>query len=79
MPVLKKTEHHALMTALASRYDALVEALESRPLKSASEGVKGRGHWVNPEDRCATKGSEMDVRLAVEDFKAVLAEVKALK
>lgn len=79
MPVLDKDAHHELMTALSSRYDTLMGALQARPLNSSSEGVKGRGSWVRPETKCATEGTAMDVRLAVEDFKAVLAEVKALK
>lgn len=79
MPVLSKDAHHDLMLALSTRYDALVEVLQPRELRSPTEGVKGRGSWVHPEKKCATKGSAMDVRLAAEDFKAILVEVKALK
>lgn len=79
MAVLNKDHHHSLMLELSKRYDALVAALEPRALKSAAEGIKGRGSWINPELKCATEGDGLEVRLAVEDFKAILAEVKALK
>lgn len=79
MPVLTKDAHHELMLALTTRYDALMGALQPRELHSSTEGVKGRGSWVDYKARCATEGSAMDVRLAVEDFKAVLAEIRTLK
>lgn len=79
MPVLNKTRHHDIMLELSKRYDALLAALEPRALKSATEGVNGRGSWINPELKCATEGDGLEVRLAVEDFKTILAEVKALK
>lgn len=79
MAVLSKERHHDLMLELSRRYDALLAALEPRALKSSKEGVKGRGSWINPELKCATKGDSMEVRLAVEDFKTILSEVRALK
>jgi hypothetical protein len=79
MPVLTKIRHKKLMEELDSRYNHLRRVVEARELSSSREGCpKGRG-WANPERLCSTHGTEMDLRLAVEDFKAILMEVKALK
>lgn len=79
MPVLSKVEHARLLQELTERMSVLMEKFASRPLISNSEGCNGRGHWVNPENVCATKGRESELRMAVDDFKTVLAEIRKLK
>jgi len=79
MPVLSKKKYKELINALDKRIENLYEALRSRELKSANEGLKRRFHHVHPESMCATKGQDYEIRLAVEDFKAILAEIKKLK
>ena len=79
MPVISREEHKRIMKELRYRWDILVTRLETRELKYPGEGVKGRGHWVRPESKCATVADAMEIRLAVEDFKTILAEIKKLK
>ena len=79
MPVMSKTHHARMKKALVERFDALLDAIEPRELESAREGAGGRRHWATPEAMCATKAPAMELRLVVEDFKAILAEVKKLK
>jgi len=78
MPVLTNRKMRELTNELTRRIDQLYTVIESRELKSASEGVK-RGHWIKPEYMCATIGTNYEIRLAVEDFKTILAEIKKLK
>ena len=78
MPVLTKTHLDALEGELRSRFANLLAALEARPLKHDQEGANG-GRWGKPENMRATEGSSMDIRLAAEDFRSVLAEIKRLK
>lgn len=79
MPVLDKNEHRKLMQELRGRIAVLMDCVESRPLNNNREGCSGRGHWIEPETKCATKGTDSEVRMAVEDFKNILAEIKRLK
>lgn len=79
MPVLNKDEHRRIKRELHARISIIVDKMEGREIKSNSEGVKGRGHWVNPDSKCATVGSAGELRLAVDDFKSILAEIKRLK
>lgn len=79
MPVLDKNEHRKLMQELRGRISALLDAFEARPLNNNREGVSGRGHWIEPETKCATNGTDSEVRMAVEDFKTILAEIKRIK
>lgn len=79
MPVLHKSKHKKLRQELQHRVSELLDAFESRELKSSSEGVKGRGCWSNPDVVCATVGDDLRIRLAVEDFKTILDEIKRLK
>ena len=78
MPVLTNEKHRALSAQLSQRIDALMRVMGNRPLKNSNEGIR-RGSWVRPDQMCATKGSGLDLRMAVEDFKAILAEIKKLK
>jgi len=79
MPVLSKNELTNLRKELGVRYSILTDALESRELNSANEGAGRRKHWVHPETKCATIANSMQIRLAAEDFKNILAEIKKLK
>lgn len=79
MPVLSKTHHKKLHAELQSRIAELMDAFDARELRSNREGVKGRGHWIDPETRCATVGDSLRLNLAIEDFKTILAEIKRLK
>ena len=78
MPVLTKTRHDTLKVLLRDRYTTLARTLEQRDLKSAREGCT-KGSWVQPELLCATNGTSLDLRVAVEDFKTILEEIKKLK
>jgi hypothetical protein len=79
MPVMKKTTHEAYLAKLRARFENLIENFESRDLKNASEGTGRRSTWIHPEEMCATKGNHLDLTLAIEDFKAILAELKRIK
>ncbi len=78
MPVITKVKHQELLNALNSRYSVLRDALEARELKSYEEGLN-RGSWQYPEKMCATRGSTVDVALALADFKAILTELGKVK
>jgi hypothetical protein len=71
-------EHEALSRALRDRFYSLQEHLKPRELLSIREGVKGRGTWTHPELLCATTGTTLNLRLAVADFKAILAQIDKL-
>jgi len=79
MPVLNKEKHKKIRYELIFRYEELMRQFNSRELKSATEGTNGRSHWINPSAQCATIGSSLDLAMAVEDFKTILAEIKKLK
>jgi hypothetical protein len=79
MPVLAKSQHEKLRVELQRRISELMDAFEGRKLKSNNEGIKGGGHWIDPDSRCATVGDSLRLNLAVEDFKTILAEIKRLK
>lgn len=79
MPVLDKNEHRKLMQELRGRVSVLIDCFESRELTNSKEGVSGRGYWINPDSKCATKGSDSELRMAVDDFKNILTEIKRLK
>jgi hypothetical protein len=78
MPVTTKPQAEKLEAELSRRVDRLFDVLKFRGLKSASEGA-GRGSWKSPDDMRATTGSALDVRLAIEDFKVILSEIRGLK
>ena len=79
MPVLDRNEHRRLMQELRGRVSVLIDCFESRSLTNNKEGVSGRGHWINPDSKCSTKGSDSELRMAVDDFKNILAEIKRIK
>ena len=79
MPVLAKKKHDQLISELRSRYQYMIDVFERRELSSQHEGG-GRGHkWSEPKTMCATKGNDIQISMAVEDFKTILAEIKKLK
>lgn len=77
MPVITKNLQATIARDLRYRFQNLMDAIEARDLKSNKEG-SGKGHWTNPELLCATVGTAMELRIAVEDFKTILSEVKKL-
>ncbi|MCK5021478.1 MAG: hypothetical protein KAS32_30985 [Candidatus Peribacteraceae bacterium] len=78
MPVLNKTLHQRLIKELEARFALLRDVVEGRELKRSGEGLT-RGSWVHPEEKRATVGSPVEIRLAVDDFKNILAEFRKLK
>lgn len=78
MPVMSKPMHKKYESELRTRFENLMVEFSARELAAPTEGAK-HGHWTDPDRMCATRGLAMDLRLAVEDFKAILAEVKSLK
>lgn len=77
MPILGREKHKLLSEALYDRFQTLKWHLEPRPLISAKEGA-GRGRWGKPEEMCATQGNATEIRLAIDDFKTILAELRRL-
>jgi hypothetical protein len=78
MPVIEKAQLDAIHAELRRRFDNLIGALAYRPLKDDREGANV-GRWGAPDKMRVTEGSSMDIRLAADDFKSVLAEVKRIK
>ena len=78
MPVLHIQKQKQLLAELENRYYNLKTAFGKRDLLYPTEGAGGR-HWANPSIMCATSGNATEISLAVEDFKAILAEIKKLK
>jgi len=79
MPVLAKKKHDQLLAELRNRYQYLINVFERRELSNQNEGA-GRGHkWSDPQTMCATQGNYIQISMAVEDFKTILAEIKKLK
>ena len=79
MAVLKKEHHDLLKKQLDERVEKLISLFEKRELNKCSEGCSGHSSWVYPELMCATIGSDTEIRLAVDDFKTILAEIRKLK
>jgi|FLOH01.1.fsa_nt_gi hypothetical protein len=79
MPVLDKGEHKRLKREFRNRVSVLLYAFSSRGLNSSSEGVTGGRHWVDPDTLCATIATASELRIAVDDIKTILAELKRLK
>jgi hypothetical protein len=77
MPVLDKARHERLHRSLMARWDVLVTVFQRRRLTSAGEGA--RGSWVDPDSKCATNGDDVAIRMAVDDFKTILSEIRKLK
>ena len=79
MPVLQKEKLNKLNSELSERFAILKDCLKQRDLKSCYEGcTKGR-KYANPELFSATSGTGLQISLAVEDFKAILSEIKKIK
>jgi len=77
--ILEKEKHKSLIRELDERVCYLRSAFRARELTSNREGIAGRGSWVHPEHMSATTGTSLEVRLAIADFKAILAEISRLK
>lgn len=78
MPVLHIQKQKQLLSELESRYYNLKTVFEKRDLLYPTEGAGGK-RWAEPSKMCATLGNAIEISLAVEDFKAILAEIKKLK
>lgn len=78
MPVLSKEKHNQLLRQLQLRYENLRCYFDSRELKSPGEGTKS-GTWLHPDKMCSTEGNNVEISMAVEDFKTILTEIKKLK
>ena len=78
MPIMTKKAQLKYENELRSRFEILIFALTGRDLKAPSEGA-GQGRWTDPSAMCATVGTAMEIRLAAEDFKGILGEIKKLK
>ena len=61
---------------MGNRYQHQIKLLKERPLSHPREGA-GRGVWSDSEKMRGTVGTALDIRLAVEDFKTILQEIKA--
>lgn len=79
MTVLSRVGRDALEEQLQQRFRALLAVIEPRDLMNDAEGCSGKNHWTQPQQMCAIKASQMDLQLAVDDFKNVLAHVRKLK
>lgn len=77
MTVLDKERYIIVVNELNKRVDELRKSLKCRGLDNSSEGTK-KGTWRYPDDMVATVGNNMRIRLAVDDFKTILAEIKKL-
>lgn len=78
MPVLNIQKQKQLLAELENRYYNLKTVFEKRDLLYPTEGAGGK-RWAEPGKMCATLGNSIEISLAVEDFKAILAEIKKLK
>ena len=78
MPVLNKGKLSRLNMELKSRYDTLRYAIMGRALKSNKERA-GKGRWIDTEDMSATIGDASEIRMACDDFKTILSEIRRLK
>ena len=79
--VMQKTTRAQYEEELRRRFEALIHLIQGRDLKTPGEGLEGlQGRtWTYPENMCALLGSDMEIRLAVKDFHAILDEVKKVK
>ena len=79
MPIMTKENLDNLHQELVYRYSTLLDVIKPRKLKSAREGAGKNSHWTDVDAMTATVGDAMAIRMAVEDFKNILAEIKRLK
>jgi hypothetical protein len=79
MPVTSHKNLDYLLKEFRYRYENLSNKLIKRELRSNKEGTGGRSHWANPDNMCATVADKVEISLAIEDFKSILAELKKLK
>ena len=78
MPVTTKSQLGRIQMELDVRYQYLVKCLKERPLNYPNEGAE-RGRWATPEKMAGTDGTALELRLAVQDFGAILKEIARLK
>ena len=78
MPVLTDTRMNSIHKELENRYGTLLDVTCSRSLRSDREGA-GKGRWRDPEKMSATVGNASEIRMACDDFKTILSEIRRLK
>jgi len=64
MAVISKKYRDKLELELSGRFNALLEKVQGRNLKSATEGAK-KGHWSHPDELCYI--NSIDLNLALGD------------
>ena len=79
MTVYKKEKHRYLINELQLRFNDLMEVFSPRELSSPREGCPGRQRDVNPSLLSATVGNDSEIRMAADDFKTILAEIRRCK
>jgi len=79
MPVIAKVKIDVLLQELQNRYVALNDVLKYEKIKNPYVGLDSRHKWKNPDAMRITKGNDMEIRMAVDDFKTVLSEIRKLK
>ena len=78
MSVMSRDAHKRLMTELNNRFINLRDLLASRELINNTEEAGHRKVWRHPENLVALVSSSSEIRLAVADFKSILAEINKL-
>jgi len=73
MPVIKITTLNAINTQLDERMAELKRCLKKQAAPNALS------NYVNRDELAATTGTPSDIRIAVADFKTILAELARLK
>lgn len=79
MPVVTKNIADNYIKELRNRFANLLKKVRFRELKSGREGCLGRSSWQYPDKLRATQASASEIRLAIDDFKAILKELGKLK
>jgi hypothetical protein len=77
---LTKKDHVVIEESLKDRFQNLVYLMEPLELENGFDGAGGRGRtWSFPKNMCKTRGTVLEIKMAVDDFKTILAQVKGLK
>ena len=74
---LSELEH--IVVELNRRFDALRQSLEAHPPKDAFDGAGPHSRWPHPERVRLFGSTASERRLAVADFKAILAQIASIK
>lgn len=77
--LMSRSTNKRLRLELQGRFNMIMAAMEETDPNDFREKVSGKYYWQDPEEMCRTMGSTLELRLAVDDFKAILSQVRALK